>query len=203
MADYVYSESSDFSNGLKLYCLHSEIDNYGFGTPFEGINKEEDVVTVKFTGSLSPSDQDDLDTIISNHDADECSEESDLGIVIGAAGDAESLSQSSTSSTSPVRKLRMTATISEEGRYRIGWYYEWASSSQSYDFRARVQLNDTDDLMYHSQEVQDSGTDQNIPVCGYAYVNLTAGDHNIDLDYWNERYTSYIQRARLEIWRVA
>jgi hypothetical protein len=203
MADYDYSLSEDFSNGINLDCLHKSIEDYGFATPFNGINLEDDDVTIMFTGSLSPGDESDLDTIVSNHDPDNCEEESDVGNVIGAAGDAYSNSLSQTNSSTPIRKLRMSITDLPEGSYRIGWYYEWAQSSQSTDFRARVQLDDTTDLMYHSQEVKDSGTDQSVPVCGFAYVDLTEGDHVVDLDYWAEGNTSYIQNARLEIWRVA
>lgn len=203
MADYLYSLSGDFSNGVDLICLHKTINDYGFATPFDGINLDGDDVSVMFTGALGTGDQTDLDTIISNHDPDNCEEESDIGYAIGAAGYAVSESQSSTNSDSPVRKLRLSISELPAGSYRIGWYYEWASSSQSSDFRARVQLNDATDLMYHSQEIKDSGTDQNIPVCGCAYVDLTEGNHDIDLDYWHESNTAYIQRARLEIWRVA
>jgi hypothetical protein len=205
MANYVYSLSEDFSNGVKLDCLHKQIEEQGFATPFDGVNLEEDNVTVIFTGSLSPSDESELDTIISVHDPDvNCSEDSDIGYAIGAAGFAESLSESSTNSTNPIRKLRLSISDLPSGTYRIGWYYEWSNSSQSSDFRARVQLDDTTDLMYHSQEAQQSGTTQSQPACGFSYQELTEGDHNIDLDYWVEgNNTSYIQRARLEIWRVS
>lgn len=203
MADYTYSLSADFSNGIDLNCLHKTIDDYGFATPFNGINLEGDGVSIMFTGSLSPADESDLDTIVSNHDPDNCVEESDIGYAIGAAGYASSENMSSTNSSNPVRKLRLSISDLPAGTYRIGWYYEWTSSSMSSDFRARVQLNDTIDLMYHSQEIKDTGTDQNIPQSGCAYQELSDGDHNIDLDYWHESYTAYIQRARLEIWRVA
>jgi hypothetical protein len=203
MANYNYSLSGDFSNGINLLCLHRTIEGFGFPNQFEGVTLETDNVYIMFIGNLSPSDESDLNIIISNHDPDSCPEESDFGNVIGAAGDAESLSESSTNSSTPQRKLRMNITEIPEGRYRIGWYYEWAQSSQSTDFRARVQLNDTTDLMYHSQEAKDSGTDQSMPICGYAYMNLTEGDHNIDLDFWAEGNTSYIKNVRLEIWRVS
>jgi len=204
MAIYTYFISTDFSLGIDLNCLNDTIKNYGFSNNFDGVTAiyDDDEVNIEFVGSLSPSDEDDLDVIVSNHDPGNCVEESDVGNVIGAAGYAVSEAQSSTNSTTPIRKLRLAITELPIGTYRIGWYYEWASSSGSSDFRARIQLNDTDDLMYHSQEAKDSGTDQNIPVCGYAYKDLTEGSHNIDLDFWHERYTAYIQSARLEIWRV-
>ena len=73
----------------------------------------------------------------------------------------------------------------------------------SNDFRGRVQLNDTSDLMSHSQELKDSGQDQSLLCNGFSYIDLDDGDHFIDLDYWSERGTAYIKNARLEIWRVS
>jgi len=203
MADYDYSLSEDFSNGINLECLHNSIVDHGFATPFDGLNFEGDVVSVMFTGNLSPADQSELSTIISNHDPDLCPI-AESGSAEGGVGDAESLVQSSTNSESPVQKLTLQCNDCPTGRYRVGWYYEFACSSMSDDFRARVQLDNTTDLMYHSQELKDPGTDQSLMGSGFAYINLTEGNHFIDLDYWAEDGdTSYISNARLEIWRVA
>lgn len=205
MAVYEYNLISDFSNGINSICLHKSIESFGFTNRFNGITIEYETsdIYIDFTGSLDTEDLSNLDTIIANHNPDNCDEESDVGNVIGVAGDVESLTQSSTNSSLPQRKLRMSIIEVPAGRYRIGWYYEWAQSSQSTDFRARVQLNDIIDLMYHSEESKEAGTDQSIPICGYVYQDLTEGSHNIDLDYWAENNTSYIKNARLEIWRSA
>lgn len=204
MTIYNYTLSTDFSNNINPTCLDKTIEDYGFSNQLNGITVEydDDIVAIDFTGSLSPSDKSDLDTIITNHDPDDCEEESDVGNVIGAAGDAESNEQSSTTSTSPQRKLRMSITDLPSGRYRIGWYFECAHSSISNDFRSRIQLNDSINLMEQSQEIKDAGTDQSVPVSGFSYQDLTTGNHNIDLDYWTERNTVYIQNAKIEIWRV-
>lgn len=206
MTDYNYSISGDLSNGLDPRCLHNTIENYGFSNSFKGLLMEDDDLTIMFTGSLSVDDQDDLDTIISQHDPDDsqiCEETLDIGYAVGISGDAESSDLSSTNSTSPQLKLRLDITDLIEGRYRIGWYYEWSHSMTSYDFRARIQLNDTTDLMEHSQEVFEKGTEQSIPTCGFAHVDISEGDYYIDLDYWTEiKGTAYIKNARLEIWRV-
>jgi len=204
MTTYSYDLNADFLNGIDSYCLHKTIEDYGFSSILVGVNisYDDEEVNIKFDGSIESNEQNDLDTIIANHDPDNCEEESDIGNVIGAAGYAVSEVQSSTNSRSPIRKLRLAIVDLPEGTYRIGWYYEWASSSSSSDFRARIQLNDTTDLMYQSQEAKDPGTDQSMPLCGFSYQELESGDHNIDLDYWHESSTAYIQKARLEIWRV-
>lgn len=202
MSDYIYSISEDLPNGFDTICLHNSIKDYGFSNVFKGLVMDGDTLKVIFSGSLSQSDKDDLDIIISSHDQDNCPEISDVGHAIGIAGDAESLDQSSTNSRNPIQKLRLNISGLISGRYRIGWYYEWSHSSSKYDFRARVQINDSINLMYHSQEAKDRGNDQSVPQCGYAYQNLDDEVYNIDLDYWSENNTSYIQNVRLEIWRV-
>ena len=204
MTIYNYILSTDFSNGIDPSCLDKTIIEFNFSNQFNGItvNYDLDLVDIDFTGNLAPSDESDLNTIVSNHNPDTCEEESDVGTVIGVAGDAQSNDISSTTSKSPQRKLRMSISDLPEGRYRIGWYYEFAHSSSSQDFRARVQLDDSIDLMEHLQELKDAGTDQSNMGCGFSYQDLIAGDHTIDLDYWAENGTAYIKNAKLEIWRV-
>lgn len=204
MAIYNYNLLIDFSNGINSTCLDETIQNFGFANQFDGVTVTyiNDNVALEFIGSLSQADQDDLDIIVSNHDPDNCEDDSDVGIIIGAAGDASSLTLSSTNSTTPQRKLRMSTVNIPVGRYRIGWFYEFAHSLTSADFRGQVQLNESIDLMEHSQELKDSGTDQSNLLCGFAYVDLNEGNHNIDVNYWSENGTSYIKNVRLEIWRV-
>jgi len=96
-------------------------------------------------------------------------EESDLGL-------------SSTTSGSWQQKLRLTTDVLPQGKYRIGWSYEWRYSRTSSDFEARVQVNDTDTLMEQTQEPKDSQSDQSTPSSGFAYFEGN-GVLNIDLDY--------------------
>jgi len=204
MAVYQYNLESDFSNGINLECFDKEVKDADFATPYNGttVIYDTDVVNVDFTGALSPADQSDLDSIVSSHDPDDCPI-ADFGTAEGGYGDAESLSQSSTNSENPVQKLTLQCNDCPAGRYRIGWYYQFAFSSISDDFRARIQVDNSTDLIYHSQELKDAGTDQSYIGCGFAYINLEEGNHFIDLDYWSEDGdTSYISNARLEIWRV-
>jgi hypothetical protein len=115
---------------------------------------------------------------------------------------SETLQQ--TTNNSYQQKVRLIATGLSGGTYRIGWYYEWQYNSGARDFRARIQIDDTTDLMEQVQEPQDTGTDQYYPVGGFKYEVLSAGDHNIDLDWCctNLGDTATIRRARLEIWKV-
>ncbi len=118
---------------------------------------------------------------------------------------ASSDSQSTTTSTSFVQKLRLTTGTLPSGTYRIGWTYEYAHKSTSYDFRGQVQINDTTTIHNIRDESQDSGTDQRKPCAGF-YYHTGSGVLNIDIDYCRSSSsggTSYIWNARLEIWRVS
>jgi hypothetical protein len=117
---------------------------------------------------------------------------------------AASAGLSTTTSTAYQQKLRLTTGAIEAGTYRVGWMYDWQMTSNNYNFDAQVQVDDTTTLMNHVEEPQDTATTQRHQVSGFAYVDLTAATHNIDLDYRssNTSGTSRIQNARLELWRV-
>lgn len=117
-------------------------------------------------------------------------------------------------------RLNITDTL-PIGTYRIGFYVLWSLDSQSDDFRLRVQLDDTTNLInpgatdgnqtYFRIEPQDSGgsgnggTNQRIPFYGVKYVTFaTAASHYIDIDYCNDDsgITASIHEAMVELWRV-
>ena len=111
--------------------------------------------------------------------------------------------ESNTTNTGFQQKLRLTTASVPAGTYRIGWYYEWSNNGTTYDFRAQVQIDDTTTIMSHNEELKDATTYTSQG--GFYMATLTAGVHNIDLDYSSENSgnTSYIRRARLEFWRVS
>jgi hypothetical protein len=112
-------------------------------------------------------------------------------------------SQSSTTSTTPVQKVRLTTgTLVSAAVYRIGWSFEWQHGSGSTNADYRVQINDTTSIMEATMEPQDVSNWH--PVGGFYYVTGAGASVNIDLDYWAATGgTTYIRRARLEIWRVS
>lgn len=203
MATYEYTLSTDFEDGIDAVCLHSQITDYGFPQTLTSIliDDNSDTVNINFDESLSGNDEDDLDTLVENHVPGECS--FIIGDIEGGNGDAESLILSSTSAKTAQLKVRLNAANVLKGRYRIGWYYEYAYTKTSDNFNAEVKLNDSDVLMSHIQEPKSSTVTQSIPVCGFAYVNLDDDDHTIDLNYWADTGTAHIKNARLEIWRTA
>jgi len=114
---------------------------------------------------------------------------------------ASAETQTTTTSTSPVNKLTMTTSSLDAGDYKINWYYEWRRDSNSSDFRAQVVIDSTTTIMEQSEESQDNNSWHTEG--GFYNHTFTAGSHTIELDYWGESTsTSYIRRARIELWRV-
>ncbi len=115
---------------------------------------------------------------------------------------AEALSETSTSSSSPQQKLRMTTGSLPSGTYRVGWSYSWWIDDTGKAGRYRLQMNDATQLMYHSQRNNEKVA-VNHPGSGFAYVTIS-GVNTFDLDYWSESdKDTYISDARLELWRVS
>lgn len=116
---------------------------------------------------------------------------------------AESLAQSDTTSGTYQQKLRLTTGTLPIGKYRIGWNFEWLHSSGAGDFQARVQVDDTTDLMVANIEPQEVVAWH--PVGGFAYYDVASpAVINVDIDYSSENAnTASIRKARLEVWRVS
>ncbi|MFH1714696.1 MAG: hypothetical protein ABH857_00655 [Elusimicrobiota bacterium] len=111
---------------------------------------------------------------------------------------------STTTSTTFQEKLSMSAEGLTEGTYRISWSYAWYHTSAFNNFEARLQQDNTTNLMLHTQEPQDAATTQRNYASGYTITTLTAGNHTFDIDYRTNSngVTSGIAEARIEIYRV-
>jgi len=119
--------------------------------------------------------------------------------------DASSEYESYTNSTEYVEKLKMSLSNIPAGKYRIGWFYEWAQENSNWRFESRVQLDDTTTLCEIKIRPSESSWESWETNSGFAYQTLTSGNHTVDIDYctskWNK--TSGIRKARLEFWRVS
>ena len=116
----------------------------------------------------------------------------------------ESDGESSTSGTSWVEKVSLTTGSVPAGTYRIGWSFEMRTDSSSMTGYARIQVDDTDTV--GDMAVRIAPTTGWAMLSGFKYITLSASSHDIDLDYTsspNGNKTSYIRRARLELWRVS
>ena len=96
--------------------------------------------------------------------------------------------------------LRLTVDLPETGDYIIDWGFQWSYNDTGSNFLARIQLDDSSDVVAYSIEPADSGgaginvslatggtdntgTDQRVYTSGSKTVKgLSAGSHNFDLD---------------------
>jgi hypothetical protein len=111
--------------------------------------------------------------------------------------------QSSTNSTSWQNKATYTTPSPiPAGWYRVGYSFEWRRDDIWSDFKARVQIDNTTDVMEMSEGLNDANSWQNM--AGFYIVQLGAGTHTIDLDYCGDDgyHTSFIRRARIEFWMI-
>lgn len=112
--------------------------------------------------------------------------------------------ESSTTALTYQQKLRLTTGDLPSGKYRIGWSYQWRGATTTI-FKGRVQINDSITIMEHQQKPKSIGLKSKLSNAGF-YYHTGSGVLNIDLDYCRGSATgggtAYIQKARLEIWRV-
>ncbi len=101
-------------------------------------------------------------------------------------------------------KVRLDLTGLIGGKYRIGFYFEWNYNDGKNDFKGRVRIDDTLNIMELQSEPKDTGSDQFYPISGFDYQTLSAGDHHITIDWCCSKLgnRASIRRARLEIWKV-
>jgi hypothetical protein len=116
---------------------------------------------------------------------------------------AESLGESTTTSSSFQRKLRLTTPTLPAGDYHIQW--SCGAYSDDRNLALRVQVDDSTTL-FQSDDFERVDNDF-FPLSGHADVTLSAASHTVDLDYAQgtsaESGSARIKYARITIWRVA
>lgn len=215
--------------------LTTEIDDSSIEVGLDYIIfKSPDSLSITFSGSLSSENKDVLDSVVSNHDgvqpkspavlpSDGLPENmipisdgadlttwismSDLVYAVIGANEYETSAEaeSSTTSTSWQRKLRLSLSGIEAGKYKIKWYYEWAYGNSNSQFKSQLQIDNADTYMEQEVRPTQASTSKYRDADGFVYVNLTAGDHDVDLDYCSSRdkKTACIRRARVSVRRVS
>lgn len=125
---------------------------------------------------------------------------------------AESLGITTSNAIVMLGKTKLTTASLPAGQYRIGWSYTWNHNETRNDFLGQVIVDGVDVISAIRQEPSDSngnngstGSDQSYNHSGFAYVTLTAGVHDIDIEFASSSsgIDSSIWDARLELWRVA
>lgn len=109
-------------------------------------------------------------------------------------------------------KLNENVTIvsGKDGRYRIGWSYQWNYNSTSQDFRARVVVNNVV-IWEHRQEPKDSsgsfgstGTNQRLTASGFDFVFLPVGTTHIHIELATSSSgrSASMWNTVLELWKI-
>jgi len=127
---------------------------------------------------------------------------------VGGSEFIRSDGESTTTSTFPVQKVRLTTSSLSAGTYRIGWSFEYGRDGSLFGstaFNGRVQLDDTIDLASYSPLHNGAAAGNFYSASGFDYRTLTAGVHTVDIDFWGSTTgnTSRIRNARIEILRTA
>ena len=119
---------------------------------------------------------------------------------------ARDLATSSTTSTTPVLKLTLSATNLPAGTYRLGWSYNWSHSAANTDFEAQIRQGGVSGTVLHEhrQEPQDPGVDQLHPASGHIDDLALSGNVDFSITYNTDDPddAAFIRGARLELWRV-
>ena len=113
----------------------------------------------------------------------------------------EDEAEESTNSTTYIEKLKLTTTNIPAGDYVFEWYFEAktpAGSGKAMDVRVQV-----DDVTTSFESSQVDTRDFWVGRSGFDFVTLTAGVHEIDMDYRKSTATANIRRARILGWRIA
>jgi len=110
--------------------------------------------------------------------------------------------QSNTTATTYQQKLKSTASYAA-GTYLIMWYAEVSLGSANKLLDMRVQIDDTTTVGGSSVRPSVSGFWE--AQSGFYRVALTAGSHDIDIDWRSNAnlYTSSIRNAKIQVIRVA
>jgi len=114
--------------------------------------------------------------------------------------------------------LRLSVTVPSTTNYKIGVSYTWSLNDGAQDLRAQVEIDDTNVIIEHQQEPKDTagtgitlplvgggtgntGTNQRHLASGFEVVQLSAGEHTIDLDFAGSAANDFaaIYRACLTI----
>ena len=115
--------------------------------------------------------------------------------------EASSEAQIDSTSTTYVQKLRLTIPAIPAGRYRVAWQLELKTSSAAKSVYARIQVDDDGariPLEVESRRLRFEA------ISGFAYFDLTAAAHFVDVDYRAAAgATASVRSARLEFWRVS
>lgn len=118
----------------------------------------------------------------------------------------ESLTESQTTSTTPVNKLSATINSLPSGQYRINWSFAWAAENTSREFFFEIE-QDNSRIYFLNERPKASGVgSDDFEFSSGFLADLTLnGNHTFDLNFWTDANwaTVAIKEVRFELWRVS
>lgn len=200
---YTYDVDIDFPNSqVNLSVLTEEIGSSEISKELNYITVDDTECKIVFESSISSEEQSILDNIVSEHTGAEIKDDDDTVLLSGmnfVSASAEH--ESSTNSTNYIQRVNLNTSGLIPGNYRIGWYYEWKRESTSSNFMAKITLNGTT-IMEQDEETKDY---KSWHTEGGFYITPLSEEEYSIIFYFagnKSRYTSFVRRVRLELWRV-
>lgn len=110
-----------------------------------------------------------------------------------------------TTATTYSTVLTLTTDDLPVGEYIVGFFYNWGYGNTSYNFMSRIEIDSSDVIMIHEQEPKDTGTDVRQIGSGSIPVSMTAGVHQIRLQFRSQRSgdEARMRNMSMYIWRTA
>lgn len=117
---------------------------------------------------------------------------------------AESLGESSTSSTTLQQKVQLTTASLPSGNYVIHLSCDIGTVSNNKTVLMRARLNDTGTNLMEFDSLIDGSGDLNLYItCGCTHVRNLSGVNTIDIDYAKGQGDAKIRNANITLWRVS
>lgn len=188
---YQYDLTLDFGGNLSESQLNTEIAaEVGITTQtFTHINVNDNDVDIWFTSDLTGGEITILDALVAAHVPHQ-----DIGVGTYAESESESL----TTSSSYQQKLRLSLANILAGDYFIRWTMILGNSHKDRPTGFRVELDDSTVLAEGG--ISRAGSDDllYVAVSGFKKQTLSAGNHEIDIDYKVlDNETAKIKNARI------
>lgn len=112
------------------------------------------------------------------------------------------LAEQTTTSSSYQNAATITTPSLIGGLYRVGFSYEWSTSTTNRQTGVRVQVDNSTTI--HEVELKPPSSNDYIGQAGFMPVGLSAGSHTIDLDFKRigSNATAKVRYITLELYRV-
>lgn len=188
---YRYILSSDFGGNINSYQFVEEIKHNISITPVcTHINTDRNNVDIWFDTSLSVSEKNLLDTLVSAHVP---------SIDVGSGLYAESSDNISTNNTSYQQKLKLSTGLISSGNYILHWYAEVATDSTRHAIIFRIQQDDTIDITESGKLVKTTTYDYE-SISGFKKLELSAKSYDFDVDFRARSNSGSVHIKNVRLW---